>query len=183
MKGKDLNPKTGKAFQWNGLLIQQARFGYVIQEANIEKPMYWYNWEVEKQKALGIEPCMIPAIEVTASSGKPFTIANIGGIGIYKLEAGGMWTHPHLSLDGEFFEDEAFAVYEFSQDDYMIYQKGLENYQREKHPQEFERLQALKKVARPLLPSNEDLGLIPSAPKHGKSGATSLHLKFRKGKK
>lgn len=178
MKAKNVNPKTGKAFQWNGLLIEQARFGYVIQEPNNEKHLYWYNCEVDRQKKNGIEPCVIPAIEILAKDEKePFCIANIAGVGIMKLEAGGMWTHPHLSLDGQFYEDENFAIYEYSQADFAVYQKGLENWQRAKDPQAWERLEGLRKTAipKPLLDAS-------GAPIK-KNGTTIYHEKFRKGKK
>lgn len=183
MKAKNLNPKTGKAFLWNGEKIESARFGYVVQPPNKEKPLYWYNWEVEKQKALEIEPCMIPAIEITTKDGDPFIIANIGGIGVYKLEAGGMWTHQHLSLDGEFTEDENFAVYEYSQADFAIYHKGLENWQKAKDPQAWERLEALRSSYDKNYLGNPNPIVDASGAPIKKNGTTIYHERFRRGKK
>lgn len=194
---KNKNPKTGKLFCWNGEPVQDVKFGYVVQTKNEEHPMYWYNCEIERQKELGIEPCLIPAISILAKDAKEaFVIANIAGAGVAKLEGLGMWYTPvgHLSLDGEFFEDENFANYEFAQDDYKLYHQALDVWQQTNFPDEWARLQALKKSIEQRK-SNCDIDLsktglvdcngnaIKPKPTQGKSGATSLHLKFRNGKK
>lgn len=190
MKTKNLNPKTGKAFQWNGLLIEQARFGYVIQEPNNEKPLYWYNCEVDRQKKNGIEPCVIPAIEILAKDEKePFCIANIAGVGIMKLEAGGMWTHQHLSLDGKFYEDEAFAIYEYDKIAFGLYITALEAWQETNYPDEFAKMKAMKQSFEKKRGIDmSKAGLVDAKGNKiertiNKSGATSLHEKFRKGKR
>lgn len=177
-----------KNYRWNGEPVKKVRFGYVVQKANEEQPMYWYNWEVAKQKALEIEPCMIPAIEVTGSWGDPFLIANIAGVGVNKLEAGGMWRHQHFTLDGKFYEDEAFAVREFSNDDFNIYQTGLDKWQKENYPDAWQRVQDLKNsFAQQKIDDLKTIPLVDQSgnalikrPSQGVSGATKYHKNGKK---
>ena len=191
------NPKSGKQFYWNGEPVQDVKFGYVVQTKNEEHPMYWYNCEIERQKELGIEPCMIPAISILAKDAtSAFVIANIAGAGVEKLEGLGMWytSVGHLSLSGDFYEDEALAVYEYNKENHALYLEALDVWQQTNFPDEWARLQALKKSIEQRK-SNCDIDLsktglvdcngnaIKPQPTQGKSGATSLHLKFRNGKK
>lgn len=188
------NPISGKAFQWNGEKLKDVKFGYVRQVRN-ERPMYWYNWEIKKQKDLGIVPgdfAIIPAVQITTLTGDVFCIANIAGQAIQKMEAGGMWHHSHMSVEKDFTEDDEFAIYEYNHLNLHVYNTGLEKWQKENFPEDFAKLEALKgainRSQKEFKPgATIGLGDIMGAPKHGKasptpgiSGKTIYHGKNKK---
>lgn len=188
------NPKNGREFQWNGEKVKDVKFGYVVQEPNEKQPMYWYNWEVAKQFENGISSgkfATIPAVQITTQTGKPFCIANIAGMGVRKMENGGMWySQPgHFSLDGNFTEYEELAIYEYNHLDYVVYQAGLDKWQKENYPEDYAKLEAIKNAyQKPAIKEFKpgaviDGNSLMAAQKHGKSnviGKTKYHGKNKK---
>lgn len=83
-------------YQWQGEPVR-VKFGTVEVAEVRDKPLYWYNYEVQ---GLGIKK--LPAIQVTykdpGGAKQVFNIANHFGIGVRKLEAGGFPNMVHLSL-------------------------------------------------------------------------------------
>ena len=155
MKTEDSN-----TYQWQGENVS-ARFGYVIQNENVEKPMCWYNFECYTSEQLdgrfkdnhfvranGLHFALIPAIEVEAKNGYRFLLSNHYGIGVSKLLKGGWPNHAHFSLSGEFHEDNApyYAIKEFDLDGYEAHESARRNWQKKNYPVEFERVEMLRSM-------------------------------------
>lgn len=147
-------------YQWQGEPVK-VRFGYVPQDENTEKPMYWYNFECYNKKELngtfkedhfvrdnGKHFAIIPAIEVESASGYKFTLANHFGIGISKLIKGGWPNHTHFSLSGEFKESrsEPYLLLSFDLDGYEKHEAARNSWFKREYPDEYKKLQALKEL-------------------------------------
>lgn len=147
-------------YQWQGEPVS-VRFGYVQQEENTEKPMYWYNFECYNRAQLddtfkpdhfvhanGKHFALIPAIEVTYND-RTFLLANHYGIGVNKLLKGGWPNSTHFSLDGKFKESCApyFMYTKFDLEEYERHESARRDWQRKAYPEEFERMEALRKTA------------------------------------
>lgn len=149
------------AYQWQGTPCL-VRFGYVTQQENTEKPLYWYNFECNTHEQLdgsfapehmvfsnGRHFACIPAIEVT--QGKSiFLLANHYGIGVSKLIKGGWPYHTHFSLDGEFKEDDApyYAYKEFDLEEYERHESARKDWQRKVYPKEFSDMEKFRESIR-----------------------------------
>ncbi|WP_437918560.1 hypothetical protein [Sphingobacterium sp. LRF_L2] len=101
-------------YQWQGTPVE-VRFGTVRVEAEKDKPLYWYNFEV-----MELRTSQVPAIEITyqepeTGNKQVFCIANHFGVGIYKLEAGGWPNKQHFSLPNDFKEYTAEEWIEYEQ--------------------------------------------------------------------
>lgn len=142
---KDLN------LQWQGEPIE-TRFGYVMIKENKNKPLYWYNFEcntrvnhnkkyVPNYGLSGI--ALIEAIEIKQGDSK-FVISNHFGIGVSKLLKGGWPNHTHFSLDGEFTQDNNFAIYDFDEIGYSNHEAERNKWQKENYPVEFKKLEDFK---------------------------------------
>lgn len=149
-------------YQWQGEPVS-VRFGFVNQQENSEKPMYWYNFECYNKEEIdgsfkddhfvknnGKHFSLIPAIEVKSQDGYTFILANHYGIGISKLLKGGWPNHTHFSLDGDFNEDNApyFAFKEFDLEGYEKHESERNKWQKKNYPAEFEKMQRLRNLIR-----------------------------------
>jgi hypothetical protein len=145
-------------YQWQGEPVT-VRFGYVNQQENLEKPMYWYNFECctkeeidgsfrdeHMVKANGKHFALIPAVEVESQSGYKFLLANHFGIAVSKLIKGGWPNHAHFSLDGEFSENKApyYAFKKFDLAGYENHENERRKWQKKTFPQEFERMEQFR---------------------------------------
>lgn len=148
-------------YQWQGEPVN-VRFGFVVQYENIDKPIYWYNFECNTKQKLsgeikvdhmvandGRHLSLIPAIEVETQSGYKFLLANHFGIGVSKLLKGGWPNHAHFSLDGEFKESKApyFKFTSFDLEGYEAHESARNTWQKKNYPVEFERIEALRRGA------------------------------------
>lgn len=148
-------------YQWQGTPCT-VRFGYVVQQENTEKPLYWYNFECCTHEQLdgsfkhehmcfanGKHFSCIPAIEVTQGN-QTFKLANHYGIGINKLIKGGWPNHNHFSLDGPFTEDDpSHWVYkELELDEYERHESARRDWQRKTHPEDFAKMEAFRESMR-----------------------------------
>lgn len=144
-------------YKWQGENVDVV-FGYVKQIANIEKPMYWYNFEcMNKENSYGdFVPdhmvtikgenlALIPAINVVHDDGS-FLLANHFGIGVNKLLKGGWPNMPHYSLDGEFNESKEryFKFLSFDEEKYSEYETKRKKWQKKTYPLEFQKMEDLK---------------------------------------
>lgn len=141
-------------------------FGAVYIEENIEKPLFWYNYEcnwdvnLNKPKYGEQKGAMIPAIKIYSFQGDELLIiSNHFGVGANKLLKGGWPNHTHFSFsDNVKFESrenlpsytlqKAFKITEFDEEGYSKYEEGRKKWQKENFPEEFEKLERLKKAFR-----------------------------------
>lgn len=145
-------------YQWQGEKVS-VRFGYVFQEENVDKTLYWYNFECcNKEKvdgsfepthqvgANGLHYALIPAIEVESKTGYKFLLANHYGIGVSKLLKGGWPNHSHFSLDGNFKETRSplWAIKSFDLEGYEAHESQRRNWQKRTYPEQFERMEILR---------------------------------------
>lgn len=145
-------------YQWQGKPVS-VKFGYVNQQENVEKPMYWYNFECYTKedengnfdddhfvKSNGNHFALIPAIEVEAQNGYKFLLANHFGIGVSKLLKGGWPNHAHFSLNGEFTEDKApyHAIKKFDLEGYENHESERRKWQKKTYPDHFEKMEQLR---------------------------------------
>ncbi len=150
-----------KKYQWQGEPVT-VKFGYVLQQENKEKPMYWYNFECHTKEQIngdreidhmvmnnGSHFSLIPAIKVTTGSDSEFLLANHFGIGVRKLLKGGWPNHAHFSLNGEFKESAApyFKIASFDLDGYEKHESDRRSWQKKEYPEQFEKLEALRRGA------------------------------------
>jgi len=137
-------------YQWQGEPVQ-VEFGYVNQKENLDKPLYWYNYECAMNK-VGAEWkhkfALIPACKVTSSNGSMFLLANMSGIGVHKLLNGGWPNYAHFSLDGEFHQSDErmWAIKSFNEDEYSERESKRRNWQKIHCPVEFERSEKLREA-------------------------------------
>ncbi len=131
-------------YQWQGEPVKY-KFGNCIVRENREKPMWWYNFECLTNKvSIGME--CIPVIQVIPKSGRSFMIANHFGIGHHKLINGGWPNYAHFSVDGEFSDWPELRYDEFDHEGYSEHEAARRKWQKEKYPEEFERMEALRKT-------------------------------------
>lgn len=125
---------------WQGEPIK-TDFGFVIVNEAVDKPLYWYNYEV-------LNNITIPAIKCTAKDGYEFIIANHHGIGAHKLMNGGWPSHTHFSLpnDAKFEGKEELGVFrvdfyinKFDELAYSKHESDRNNWQRLRYPAEFQK--------------------------------------------
>lgn len=144
---------------WQGEPVK-TDFGVVVQPENKEKPLYWYNFEcnwnvAENKPRYGtVKTCSIPAIKVTTKDGQVFLIANHFGIGANKLMKGGSPRDTHFSFgDNAKFQGaedlgvfrNAYSIRKFDEDGFVEYEAKRERWQKENFPEEFERMENLRK--------------------------------------
>lgn len=136
-------------YQWQGTPAR-VQFGYVHQEENTDKPLYWYNYECSLER-IGAEFnkrfALIPAIKVTQGN-QSFVISNYAGLGVHKLLNGGWPNYAHASLDGKFHESEErhWRILSFNEDEYAERESERNNWFAKEFPEEFKKLQALKQA-------------------------------------
>lgn len=148
-------------YKWQGEPVN-VLFGYVVQYENTGKPMYWYNFECLTSEKLngnrepdhfvmsdGKHVAIIPAIKVISQSGYEFLLANHFGIGVAKLLKGGWPNHCHFSLEGKFEEsNEPYnKITSFDLEGYEKHESDRRNWQKKEYPEQFERLEALRRGA------------------------------------
>lgn len=139
-------------YQWQGEPVQ-VEFGYVNQKENLEKPLYWYNYDCHRNK-VGREWehkfALIPAVRVTAKDGYQFCLSNIAGLAFHKLINGGWPGYAHASLSGVFTEDNApeWKITKFSEQDYAEDQNRRNKWFAKEYPEEWKRMEALKEAGR-----------------------------------
>jgi hypothetical protein len=149
------------AYQWQGTPCE-VKFGYVIQEENIENPLYWYNFECCTKQNMdgGFVPdhnvsssgkhlAVIPALQVS-QGGQTFMIANHHGIGVSKLEKGGWPNHTHFSLRGTFHENSTsfYAIKELDLEAFQNHESERNKWLKANYPKEYERLENLRNSIR-----------------------------------
>jgi hypothetical protein len=150
-------------YEWQGKPCD-VLFGYVLQEENTEKPLYWYNFECHtKEKpdgsfkpermccANGKHFAVIPAVQVT-QDGYSFLLANHYGIGVHKLKNGGWPNYAHFSLNGKFEESSApyFAFKKFDLEEYERHESERRKWQKKEYPVNFEKLELLRQAGKSL---------------------------------
>ncbi|MFA5934962.1 MAG: hypothetical protein WC827_03705 [Candidatus Paceibacterota bacterium] len=125
-------------YQWQGEKVK-VKFGFCTPSENIEKPLWWYNYEVNCLREA------IPAIMIN----NDFVISNHFGIGVYKLMQGGWPNCTHFSLPKDLFmEDRAqcFRIVDFNLDEYSEHEAKRLKWQKENFPIEFEKMEALRRI-------------------------------------
>ncbi len=145
-------------YQWQGEDVSVS-FGYVYQNENLDKPSYWYNFECNNTRELdgtykpntilhtnGKRVALLPAVQVSYKSEKPFLIANHYGIGVHKLINGGWPNYAHFSLNGEFVTDAApyFEIRQFDIRGYETHEAARKAWQKKTYPNEFAKSEALR---------------------------------------
>lgn len=136
--------KNTTPYQWQGEPVT-VEFGRSIVHENKEKPLFWYNYECNSEPPKGT--ACIPSIKVTTKDGSSFVIANHFGIGVYKLLSGGWPSHTHFSVGEDFTEDKDFSITEFDKSCYVAYEAGRTAWQKKNFPEEYERMDALRRLA------------------------------------
>lgn len=125
---------------WQGEPIK-TDFGFVVLKEKVDKPLYWYNYEV-------LNNIIIPAIKCTAKDGYEFLIANHHGIGAHKLINGGWPSHTHFSIpnDAKFEGKEElgplrsyFYINVFDESAYSKHESNRTGWQRRRYPEEFQK--------------------------------------------
>lgn len=129
-------------YKWQGEPVN-VRFGNVAVKMNYENPLCWYNFECAKSVTRKSE--CIPALEITTNSGSKFCISNHHGIGVYKLLRGGWPDCVHFSLPNNFATWPSLKETKFDEVRYSKHESERRKWQKETFPEEFEKLQALKK--------------------------------------
>ena len=96
------------------------------------------------------QQALIEALQITTLSGEIFVIANHFGIGINKLIKGGWPNQTHFSLPNETFKEcswKEFPPRKFDYDQYSQHESQRRVWQKANYPNEFEKLERLRKVA------------------------------------
>jgi hypothetical protein len=136
-------------YQWQGEKVK-VRFGLTKVKTNKEKPLYWYNYEISLEETIMQGKCLISSIEVEASYGSKFIIANHFGIGVHKLLNGGYPNIGHFSFDDDakFSEHKEFKKYngQFELEEYEEHEANRRKWQRENYPIEFAKSERLVKL-------------------------------------
>lgn len=104
-----------------------------------DKPLWWQNVYAGEHRQV---------VEVTSKGGHVFLIDNADGSGLAKIAAGGGPHSPHRSIDGHEFvglvpDDMA---QQWSLEKCLAIEAHIDNWQRERYPEEWERLQGLRKT-------------------------------------
>jgi len=142
-----------KIYKWQGEPVE-VKFGYVTVKENLEKPLYWYNYECNMNK-VGAEWkhkfALIPAVKVIHDNGS-FLLSNQAGLAVHKLINGGWPNYTHASLDGEFKEYDApeFAPKKFDEEEYCKIESDRNKWFAKTYPEEWKKLQALTDAGRKL---------------------------------
>lgn len=138
-------------YKWQGEHCE-VEFGYTMVKENKEKPLWWYNFECNVRQNLYDEYIpsygttgigLIPSIRVKQGN-SIFIISNHFGVGASKLLKGGWPNHQHFSVNGEFTQDEEFAIYEFDELAYSKHESERHKWQKENYPVEFQKMEDLK---------------------------------------
>lgn len=143
-------------YMWQGKPCKVS-FGFCIVRENIEKPLYWYNFEcnfdtyLQKPIHDTIKEGILIAIKVTQDD-YSFCIANHYGIGIHKLINGGWPNYRHFSAPIESFkeasskeESYAYRITKFDLEGFELYESQRTNWFKRNHPEEYQKLEMLKK--------------------------------------
>lgn len=129
-------------YYWQGELVK-VEFGYSLIKPNKEKPLYWYNYEC----SLGTEK--IPAIRVIIDKDTSFVLANHFGIGVHKLMSGGWPGKQHFSLTDHLFhrsDDPLYLIHDYNESKFIEYELGRDEYFKESCPDEYKKIQDLRKL-------------------------------------
>lgn len=138
-------------YQWQGEPVS-VKFGYTMVKENKEKPLWWYNFECNVKQNIHDEyipsygttgMALIPSIQVSQGN-SVFIIANHFGIGVSKLIKGGWPNHSHFSVNGEFTEDNDFAIYEFDELSYSKHESERNKWQKENYHDEYKKLEDMR---------------------------------------
>jgi len=142
-------------FEWQGDPVKTT-FGYVAVREVLDKPLYWFNYEVLNKMETG-DHCSvggkayIAAIEVSTSTGYKFYIANHFGIGVNKLSKGGWPNSAHFSFDTgliKFLPDDKVQRGlngQFDEEGYANRESKRRIWQKETYPFEFEQMESLRR--------------------------------------
>lgn len=138
-------------YQWQGQKVK-VTFGYVNVTENIEKPLYWYNYECHQNK-VGAEWkhkfALIPAVKVTTENSE-FLLSNQAGLAVHKLINGGWPNYSHSSLNGKFTEDNSpvWAIKEFDEEEYCVIESARNKWFSQEYPEEWNKLKELQESYR-----------------------------------
>lgn len=136
----------GNKYKWHGEPVI-ATFGSVLTKPNIEKPLWWYNYECAISKN---SMALLPAIRVETKSGEVFVIANHFGIGVHKLLNGGWPNYQHFGLDTDKFTeadgqiDRYLFIKSFDEEEFSKHESERDKWQKENYPKEYEAAEALR---------------------------------------
>lgn len=136
--------KVDQNYQWQGEPVT-IRFGYVRVEQVVDKPLYWYNYEVWLSTK---DHAHIHAVEVNYQ-GRTFNMSNKYGYAMHKLLNGGGPRLPHASLPNDnFIEDESARIVEFDREGYYKYVEYRDHYFMSKYPEEYKKMRSLEAMIR-----------------------------------
>lgn len=137
-------------YQWQGEKVK-VTFGCCKVKENIEKPLYWYNYEClwddyhNKDKRGEFKGAFIPAIKVKHEDYE-FVISNHFGVGVHKLINGGWpnYRHYSLPLDGFIGKDSLtideqimYITREFDMASFQDHEDKRSKWQKIHYPNEF----------------------------------------------
>lgn len=123
---------------WNGEPAQISVVEYEVTKS--DKPLYWNNLHVGTRRQ---------ALQVN-QHGQSFLIDNQFGDGYYKVTEGkGMWRSGHKSIEKPINvkplpDDQCITVYDH--EGIKKEETTYEDWQKENYPEEYKRLQSLKKT-------------------------------------
>lgn len=140
-------PMQKPNFQWQGEPVT-VEFGFSIIQENTDRPLYWYNYECFLNGDMG--RTAVESIRITCGNGEQFVIANHFNIGVNKLLNGGWPNHKHSSLpDDGFYPDLDDLIKPedliFNEEEYAEHEAARDKYFEQNYPEDFARLEALKK--------------------------------------
>lgn len=138
-------------YQWQGENVK-VTFGYCQVKENLEKPLYWYNYECNwdfyynKPKRGMYKSALIPAVKVKYED-QEFVISNHFGIGYRKLIKGGWPNHNHFSLPIDGFvsnlsKDEYinYCIRKFDLESYEQHESNRNKWKLKNYPKELEEI-------------------------------------------
>lgn len=132
---------------WHGESVK-TRFGYCSVKEDVERPLFWYNYECLSDRGT-IAHALIPAIEVLTNCNQRFVIANHYGIGAYKLKKGGWPDCTHFSLPADTFQESnepAFIIRHFNEEEFAKHEAERRRWQKKMYPEEFEKSEVLRRM-------------------------------------
>lgn len=128
-----------RKYFWHGEPVK-VTFGYCHVKENVEKPMWWYNYEV-----LGICEPVIHAIKID-NGVHEWVISNHFGIGVNKLKKGGWPDTTHFSLPIEKFSpDPIGAIRYFDELGFAEHEANRRKWQKERFPDLYEKMETLRR--------------------------------------
>lgn len=131
--------------EWQGQPVK-VKYGFCEVYTNKDKLLLWSNYFTLTSTGI-MGKAQIKAIEVTTKDGEVFYLANMYGIGYFKLSHGGWPNYSHYSFNTEFefVEDDAYIDTSFNKDLYEKFVLNLEQWREENysHTDEYKKYKEL----------------------------------------